>query len=150
MTTESRTTERVAILAQLRPDSYAAAAHTTDAVDMRHAKQVTFLLLCGDAAGATVTLKLQQSATTTAGDFADFSPSITITAITGGTGSVNHKQALINIREEDLADGKRYVRGVLTVADAAAEAAVVVLGDSLRYQPVDAFDLSTVAQIVTS
>jgi len=143
-----RLSENVAVVATIDPDAYSAAAYNSDAVDMANMDRVMFIVQVGTMAStSTVDFKLQ-------GDTASgFSSPVDLTgkAITQLTeaGADSDKQAIVEVTgDEVLAQGLRYVRGVMTVATAASDAGVIALGQSLRYQPAENFDLASVDEIV--
>lgn len=139
--------EQVALVATIDPDAYGVGAQNSDAVDMSKFQSVLFVVLVGDlGASATLDFKVQEAA-----DAAFTSPvDLTGKAITALTaaGSDSDKQALVEVRANELTEGKRYIRGVLTLGTAGSDAAVLALAASPRYVPTDADDLASVDEMV--
>ena len=142
--------ENVAILATIDPDAYGTGTQTTDIIDMRYWREVMFIVTAGDlGASATLDFSVAASAASNMGS----SSSISGKSITQFTqaGTDSDKQAIVRVTAEEVAAigiGHRYIQGTLTIGTAASDAAVIVLGVSARYQPVDAIDLASVDEIV--
>jgi hypothetical protein len=146
-TINSLTSERAAIVATVDPANTGAGATDTDEVDHSAFGSTQWTIMLGTMGGtSTVDFKLQ-SATTEGGSYSD----ITGKAITQLTdaGSDDNKQAVINLRADELTAGHRYVKGVVTVAAAASWAAVIGLGFDARFAPASDSDLGSVDEIVS-
>jgi hypothetical protein len=96
------------------------------------------------ASGSTVDFKLQD-ATSSGGSFSD----ITGKAITQLTqaGTDADKQAIINLRFDELQEDGRYVKAVMTVATDASDSSAIVMGLP-RYYPASDNDIASVDEIV--
>jgi hypothetical protein len=136
--------EQLAVVAALDPDSYSADTYYTDAVDMKYWERVMFILNVGDMAStATVDFGVVEGSTT--------SPT---TAITGKSitqltqaGTGNDKQAVIEVRAEEMDPDNRYVRGKVTVGVGACDVSVVAIAEGW-HKPASDFDLASVDEIV--
>lgn len=152
--------EVAAVVATIDPDVFAHGAQSSDYVDMGKFDQLMAILLLGDVPDTTSTIdfKLQQATTSGGAGVKDIT-SKAITQIASGSPAVGNKQAIINLRAEelDLANGFRYVKAVATGTDSNSPAdspvttieyAAVLLGFGARYGPAFDNDLATVAEIV--
>lgn len=137
-------TEQLAVVAALDPDSYSADTYYTDAVDMRYWERVAFIVNVGDmASSATVDFSVVEGTTT--------SPT---TAITGKSitqltqaGTDNDKQAVIEVRAEEMDPANRYLRGKVTVGTGACDVSVVAVAEGW-HKPAYDYDLASVDEIV--
>ena len=143
-----RLSDQLAVVATLDPESRAATGTvTSDVVDMSNFHQVVFVLMVGTL-GATDTIDLDiQEGTSTA----TFNTATALKSITQLTGADDDKQVVVNVRGEDLTEGYRYIRAVLSHGGTAATAdvALVALADQARFKPAIQFDLASVDEIVT-
>jgi len=118
----------------------------TDAIDMSKVHQVAFVVLVG-AMGATdeIDFKVQECATS-GGSYTDISGK----AITTLDGTDDNKQAVVNVRGDELTPGNRYIKGLVTHGGTAGTAGitVVALADTARFKPASDGDLASVAEIV--
>jgi hypothetical protein len=138
--------EELAVAAKVNPASYSPGTQDSDAVDLAAFRRVMFVLEVGTiGASGTIDFKLQQS-DTSGGAYTDIAgKSITqLTQAGGGSG----KQAIVEIRADELADGKRFVRGRVTIGTAATPLSVVALAGRPRFAPVADQDLASVAEII--
>lgn len=140
-------TERLAVLGTIDPDAYGTGTTGTDWVDLSKFVQAMFIVMAGTlGSSATIDFKLQEAKTAAGGDAQDLSGKA-ITQLTDA-GTDDDKQALINVRHDELSDGYRYVRGVMTVGVATSDGGVLVLGGDPTYAPASDFDLASVDEIV--
>lgn len=140
---QARPSERVAVCATVDPVNGNNAATSSDAVDMSKFHSAMFILTMG-VIDATVDFKLQESATS-GGSYTD----ITGKAITQFAATDDGKQAVINLRSDELGAGKRYVKAVVTVGNNTSSlVSVICLGLDPRHGPASDDDLATVAQII--
>ncbi len=72
----------------------------------------------------------------------------TITQLTKAGDDDSNKQAIINLRPDELSEGFTHFRLTVTPAVANSGAAGVVLGLEPRYAPASGFDAASVAEIV--
>ena len=152
--------EVAAVVATIDPDVYSHGAQSSDYVDMGKFDQLMAILLVGTFpdVGTTIDFKLQQATTSGGAGVKDITDKA-ITQIASGSPVVSDKQAVINLRAEelDLANDFRYVKAVATGADSSSPAdspantidyGAVLLGFGARYGPAYDNDLATVAEIV--
>ncbi len=142
--------EQTALLATIDPDANAAATYTSDWVDASEFEALLGIVLVGtiDATG-TVDAKFQQATDSSGTGAKDISPAKAITQLTAA-GTDSDKQALLNIRQEELDHDNAFtfVALLITVATAAADAAGVIMGHYPRYGPASDNDLASVDEIV--
>ena len=149
--------EDVAVLATIDPDAYAHGAQNSDYCDMGDFDQLMAVLMWGDSdTTTTFDFKLQEATTAGGAGVKDISGKA-ITQLASGSPEAGDKQAIINLRAEDLDidNGFRFVRAVATVADSDSPASAVtadygaiLLGFGPRYGPAYDLDLASVAEIV--
>lgn len=140
--------EGAALLATVDPDVLTAAAHSSDWVDMAKFDQIMAIVLAGAlGVSATMDAKLEQATDGSGSGVKDIAGKA-ITQLTQA-GSDDDKQAIINLRGEelDLENGFTHVRLTITVATASSDGAGLVLGFGPRYLPAED-DLASVAEIV--
>lgn len=148
--------EVAAVTATIDPDAYAAddaTPYTSDWMDMGDFESALAILQAGTiAASVTINAKLEQ-ATSAAGAGAKDITGKAITALVTGD---SDKQALINVRGEELdaQNNFRYVRISVTISDSAspdaasADFGAVLLGFYPKYGPASDNDLASVDEIV--
>tara|TARA_R110000824_G_scaffold89623_8_gene219579 strand:+ start:150 stop:593 length:444 start_codon:yes stop_codon:yes gene_type:complete len=147
MSTNTLTTERAAIVGVIDPDIHTAAAYDSDEVDMSLWGSIQATVMAGTlGSSATLDFKLQ-SATSSGGSFSD----VTGKAITQLTqaGTDSDKQAVINLRGDELTAGHRYVKAVMTVGTATSDGGAIILGFDARHAPASDNDLASVDEIVS-
>lgn len=139
-----------AVVGIINPVSQAAGTVTTGWVDMQKFGALLALLAVGAlGASATVDAKIQQ-ATDGSGTGAKDVTGSAITQLTKA-GTDDNKQALINLRQEDLDknNGFRFARLSVTVGTAASLIAATVLGLNARYGAATDNDATSVDEIVS-
>lgn len=145
-----RLSEQLAIVATIDPEAYTTAATvTTDVFDMSVHHEAAFVIMTGTvAANTTIDFDVQEGTGTTAGTFNTATAVTSITQLAAAADS--DKQVVVTVRGEDMADGYRYLRGVLTIGGTAgtADLGAVVLADRARYKPASVGDLASVDEIV--
>ena len=140
--------ELFSVLATIDPASQAVGTVTTGWISAGNHHSLLALVQSGVlGTGATLDAKLQQ-ATDASGTGAKDVTGKAITQIVKATG--DNKQALINLRPDDLdvTNGYAHVRLSLTVAVAASLTAAQLLGFNPRFAPGDASNQAAVAQVV--
>ena len=140
--------ELFSVLATIDPASQAVGTVTTGWISAGNHHSLLALVQSGVlGTGATLDAKLQQAIDASGTDAKDVTGKA-ITQIVKATG--DNKQALINLRPDDLdvANGYAYVRLSLTVAVAASLTAAQLLGFNPRFAPGDASNQAAVAQVV--
>lgn len=141
--------ENVAISGVIDPDANAAGAITSTYVDMGKFESALAIILAGTlGTSGTLDAKLVQATDSSGTGVKD----ITGKAITQLTqaGTDSDKQALINVRAEDLDtdNGFNHVAIILTTATATSDSAAVLVGCNPRFSPASDNDVSTVDEIV--
>lgn len=128
--------------------SQSTAEKLTGAVDLSKWRQVLFLIDTGTL-GTSGTLDFAvQGATSAAGTYAAI-PSTAITQLVKASG--DNKYAIVSVKSESVsALGLNYthIKGALLPGTAAANSAVIVLGEATRFEPASGSDATQVAQIV--
>lgn len=135
--------ERIAVAATVDPIDGNNTTIKTDAVDLSKFHEALFVLMTGVMNdSATVTgIAVQESATTTDGDFGAMSPAKTASNLAG---TDDAKQVVLNVKAEELTAGKRYVRLGATVSAHSVLIAAIGLGLLPRFGPASDDDLSSV------
>lgn len=143
--------EAVAVVGNIDPDAYAAAAYTTDYIPMRDFRRFMAIVQAGDIVSTgTVDAKLT-AYTDAAGGGAFDIPGAAITQMTQA-GTDSNKQAVINLNTDTLAGSVRYthLRLTVTLGTAGADMGAVVLGFDPRSAPASDSDASTVDSIASA
>lgn len=140
--------DRIAVLDAIDPDATAAGDVSTDWVSLATVGNVLAVIQTGElGTSATVDAKIEQAQDSSGTGAKD----ITGAAITQLTqaGSDSDKQALINVRPEnlDIDNDFNHVRLTITVAVATSDVGGLLLGLDGKYQPVT--QASTVAESVS-
>lgn len=139
--------ENIAIVGMIDPDAYAAGTYTTGWIDMKLFHQLMFAVQAGTfGTDATLDFKLQEAKDSSGTSSQDLTGK-SITQFTDA-GTDDDKQAIVNMRADELSDGYTHVRGSLTIAVAAVDAGVLAIGGQPRYLPASNFDATTVDEIV--
>jgi ethanolamine ammonia-lyase small subunit len=144
--------EKVAVLATIDPDAYSAITAytlTSDWADMTKYPEALAVIMVGTiATSGTVDAKLQQASSSTGAGAKDITGK-SITQLTQA-GTDSDKQALINVREDelDVANSFTHVRLAVKNATGAADFGAVLLGLSPTHGVANDNDLSTVDEIV--
>lgn len=142
--------EMAAVLGTIDPDAYAVSTVTSDWCDVGEFQQILAIVMAGElGASATLDAKLEQ-ATDSSGTGAKDVTSSSIAQLTQA-GSDSDKQALIQIRADDLdrANDFTHVRLSMSIGTATSDAGGVVLGFNPRHGPASDNDLASVDEIVT-
>lgn len=141
--------EKVAIGGVIDPDANAAGALTSDYISMSKFESAMAIIMAGTlGASGTLDAKLVQ-ATDSAGTSSKDITGKSITQLTQA-GSDDDKQAIINVRAEelDVANGFDYVAITLTTATATSDSAAILLGLNPKHGPASDNDLASVDEIV--
>ena len=141
--------QAVAVVGVIDPDAYVASTVTTAWIAMKDFSAIQAIVMAGIlGASATLDAKLEQATDSSGTGVKD----ITGKAITQLTkaGSDDDKQAIINLRAEelDVANNFDYARLSMTVATATSDAGAVVMGHNPSYGPASDNDLTSVDEIV--
>lgn len=140
--------EVAGVVAVIDPDAYSNAAYSTTWFDVSKFHSFVGVVLAGDlGSSATCNAKFEQ-ATTDGGTPKDVTGRA-ITALTQA-GTDSNKQALINLRPDDLDmdNGYRWARLTVTIDVAASDMAALVLGVHPRNGAASDNDITTVDEIV--
>lgn len=136
----------VAVVSTIDPQAVDNNTYTSDWVDMGKFSAVMFIGLQG-AADIAVNAKIRSAEDSSGTNAAD----ITGLAIVAQGGSDDNEQWIICVREDQLAAGHTHVALVVTVGDGTSNLlAAVGLGFGSNYLPASEYDLSSVAQIITT
>lgn len=128
---------------KLDPDQRVAGAYFTNWFQMQTNHRAVVILLTGDmAATATLNLVVQEAQDNT-GTGAQAIAGKAITALTQAGGDANDT-VVLEIRTEEMTPGYDFIRAVATVANAAVDFAVQVLGVVSRYPPVATANLTEI------
>jgi len=149
MSVNTLPSEKVAVLGSIDPDANAAGALTSDWGDASQFESLLGIVQVGVlGSSGTIDAKLQQ-ATDSSGTGAKDITGKAISQLTEA-GSDDDKQALINVRAEelDVDGGFTHVAIVLTTAVATSDSSAILLGLNPRFAPASDNDLSTVDEIV--
>lgn len=149
MTPNNRPSEVTALVGIIDPDAYAAGAVSTGWVDASKFFKFLAIIMAGDlGASATLDAKIEQ-AKDASGTAAKDLTGKAITQLTKA-GTDDNKQALINIRSEelDINGGFTHLRLTMTTAAATSDSGGILLGFNPRYGPASDHDLTSVDEIV--
>lgn len=136
-------TEAHQFLAKLDPDQRVAGAYFTNWSQMQTNHRAVVILLTGDmAATATLNLVVQEAQDNT-GTGAQAIAGKAITALTQAGGDANDT-CVIEVRTEEMTPGYDFIRAVATVANAAVDFAVQILGVVSRYPAVATANLTEI------
>ncbi len=144
----SQPSERIALLGTIDPDANAAATFTSDWCDMTIFHAGLAVIEVGTlGASATIDAKLEEATDSSGTDAQDLTGK-SITQLTQA-GSDSDKQALINLKSDELSATYTHVRISLTVGTATSDCSAVFFGVDPRYGPANDNDLASVDEIVT-
>lgn len=138
--------DEVALVGVIDPDAYAANTYTTAWVDMGEYNAIKATVFAGDlGTNATLDAKLEQ-ATDSSGTGAKDISGKAITQLTQA-GTDSNKQAIINLRDDelDVANAFTHARLSVTVAVATSDVSATVDGFYARYTPAN---LASVDEVV--
>jgi len=141
--------EYIAISGVVDPDANAAAAYTSDYVDMGKFESAVGIVLAGTlGTSATLDFKLVQASDSSGTGVKDITGKASTQLTQAGTDS--DKQASIDVRAEDLDtdNGFNHVALIMTVGTATSDCAAVLLGCNPRHAPASDNDLASVDEIV--
>lgn len=141
-----RPSEAVAVVANIDPDAYSAAAYTSGWVAVENFHQFLAIVQAGTlGSSATLNFKLQE-ATDGSGTGAQDITGKAITQLTQA-GTDSDKQAVIELNSEDVTTGYTHVAMVMTVGTATSDAGAIMLALNPRYGPAYSNDATTVDEI---
>ena len=151
MNTNALPSERVALLGTVDPDVLTATAHTSDYVDAGSFESIMAVIMAGTlGSSATFDAKLVQATDSSGTGSKDISGKA-ITQLTQAGTDESDKQAIINVRSEelDLDNGFDHVALTITVGTASSDGGGALFGLNPRYGPASDNDLASVAEIVS-
>lgn len=138
--------DRARVMGVIDPDAYGTGTETTGWVDASEYGNLLAIVMAGTlGASATLDAKIEEATDSSGSDSQDLS-SKSITQLTKA-GSDDDKQALINVRQDELSDGYTHVRLSMTVGTASSDAGAVLLGFDARYEPET--DATSVDEVVS-
>ena len=149
MNLNAKPSELAAVVGVIDPDANAAGALSTGWIDMRDFGALLAIVMAGDlGTSATLDAKFEQATSSGGAGVKDVSGAAITQLTQAGTDS--NKQALINLRGEqlDTDSGFRYARLTMTTATATSDSGAVVLGFHPARGPASDFDATTVDEIV--
>lgn len=139
--------DRTPVVGVIDPDVTAAGTVTTGWISMKTHANILAIVMAGTlGVSATLDAKIEEAKDDVGTDAQDLSGKA-ITQLTQAGTDDSDKQALINVRSDELTDDFTHVRLSLTVGTASSDAGALVLGFDARYQPAD--QASTVAETVS-
>lgn len=149
MKMNSLPSEVAAIMGVIDPDANAAGALSTAWVDMKNFNQLMGIVMAGTlGVSATLDAKIEQATDSSGTGVKD----VTGKAITQLTqaGTDSDKQAIINVRAEelDIDNGFSFARLTMTTAVATSDSGALLLGFGASYAPASDVDLTSVDEIV--
>lgn len=142
--------ESAAVVGTIDPDAQTASAVLSDYIAAKDFANFQAIVLVGTlGSSATVDAKLRQ-ATDGSGTGVKDITNKAITQLTEASPDDSDKQAVINLKPEelDVANGFTHFNLVLTVGTATSDVGAVILGQDPRYGPASDNDLASVAEIV--
>jgi len=145
MNTNVLPSTRSPLAAVIDPDAYAAGTYTSDWVSMAVFSAVMAVVFAGDlGTAATVNAKIEEAKDGSGTDAQNLAGKA-ITELTK-VGTDDNKQAVINVRAEELTETFTHVRLSITVATATSDAGGVIVGFDARFEP--ATQAASVAEVV--
>lgn len=144
----SLVSERVAVVGVIDPDANAAGTLTTGWISMAKYGALLAVIMAGDlGVSATIDAKLQQAQDASGTGAKDITGKA-ITQLTQAGTDKSNKQAMINVRAEELDrnNGFTHVRLSMVTATATSDSGALVLGLDSRYGPPD--QGTSVAEII--
>lgn len=138
----SRLCERVAVVGAIDPQDGHDSTLNTDIVDMKLFRRVMLIAQVGTTDDKT-TVKIQSGAEAGGGDMADLKTATELAV------DDDNSQVIVEVDEDELPSGDRYVRGVIVTDDtgAASLCSAVILGGDPRHLPAYDNDHADVAEI---
>lgn len=149
MTPNNRPSEVAAVVGVIDPDANAAGTVSTGWVDASKFTKFLAIVMAGDlGALATIDAKIEQAKSAAGTDAKDLVGKA-ITQLTKA-GNDDNKQALINIKSDelDINGGFTHLRLTLVTAAATSDGGGLLLGFNPRYGPASDHDLASVDEIV--
>ncbi|MFV9616172.1 MAG: hypothetical protein ACNYZG_09455 [Gammaproteobacteria bacterium] len=142
--------EAAAVVATIDPDTYTAAAYTSDYIDMGLFERAQFVVMTGTlGTAATVDASIVQATTAAGAGSKALTTSKAITQLVKATN--DDDQAIINVLAEDLdlANSFDFCAITVTVGVATSDVGAIGLGFNPRYAPASDNDLASVVEIVS-
>lgn len=149
MQLNAKPSEVVGIVGNVDPDAYAAGTYTSGWIAAKNYLAFMAVVQVGDmVATSTVNAKLEQASDGAGTGAKDIAGKL-ITALTQA-GADDNKQAIINLRPEelDVDNSFTHFRLSVTVAVAASDAGGIVLGYAPARGPATGIDATTVDEVV--
>lgn len=149
MTPNLKPSQRIALVGVIDPDAYGAATYTTAWIPAATAGAFMALVSAGTmAATSTLNAKFEQATNGSGAGAKDITGKAIVELTAAGTDS--DKQAIINLRPEelDLENAFTHFRLSMVVAAAASDAAAFVFSLDHRFGPAELRDLASVDEVV--
>jgi hypothetical protein len=143
--------EVAAIVGSIDPDNYSTGTQTTGWVAAKDFIAFLGVVQAGTlGSSATVDAKIEQATDDSGTSAKDVSGS-DIAQLTQASTDQSDKQALINVRPEnlDVANGFDHIRLSITIGTASSDAAGILMGFCARHAPASDQDADSVDEIVT-
>jgi hypothetical protein len=141
--------EQFALVGVIDPGAKTVDTYGTAWIKADKFEQYTGIVLAGAMGSADGTIDAKfQCATAVNGANAKTVTGKEITQFTKATPDFSNKQAIINLRTEELDATFTFIRFVVVVGAQTSGAAAVLLGSGARYDPASASDAATVVEIV--
>lgn len=141
--------EEVAVLGVIDPDAYTTGSYTSDWCDMTQFKRVMAVIMAGTLGTTAGITGYVYQASDSSGTGAKAITGKSTTELTA-VGTDSDKQAIINVREDelDVANDFTHVAAIIVVATATSDGGAIVLGGHPQNGPASDNDLSSVDEIV--
>ena len=142
----SHLSERIAFCATIHPDALDVGIHVSNAVSLQQFGNALFVVCVGSlGGGGTVDFVLQEAESET-GTFVNMATKC-MTQLNQTSGD-HFKQAIIEVRADELSPGKSFVRGVVTVGTSNCNVSMVCFGGDPRFAPAGDQMLPSLVEIV--
>ncbi len=139
--------QQVAVVGIIDPDAYAASTVTTAWIAAKDFAQYMAIIMAGTlVTNAVLSAKLQEATDGSGTGAADIAGKAITNLTEAGTDS--DKQAIINLRRNELSQGCTHFRLSMTLATAGGDAGAIVLGGQPRQNDASDNDLAAVDEIV--
>lgn len=125
MQSNALATERFVVAGLVSPAARSATEHLSAAIDMGQYHSLMGIVLAGVLGTNATATGAFKASDASAGSYDDTVKSAS--ALVKATD--DDKQAVINLKAEELADGDRYVKGSLTIGTNTSDAAMLILGE---------------------
>ena len=142
--------EQAAVVGTIDPDVIVASTVLSDYIDASEFANFQAIIMAGTlGSSATLDAKLVQATDVSGTGVKDITDK-DITQLTQASPDDSDKQAVINLKPEelDVANGFTHFALSLTIAVATSDAGAIILGQDPRYGPASDQDIASVTEIV--